>query len=64
MKQSIPSYTLRGYTLHYRDYDGQPHTISLPDMQPGQSYSFVLENMNRTFAFSVLRPNGFSVIDY
>lgn len=64
VKQSIPSYILRGYTLQYTDYDGKPHTINLPDMQPGQSYKFVLENMNRTFAFSVLRPGGFSVIDY
>lgn len=64
VKQSIPTYVLRGYTLQYRDYDGKRHAIALPDLQPGKSYDYVLENMNRTFSFSVLRPNGFSVIDY
>lgn len=64
MKQSIPAYTLRGYILTYEDYDGHPREIALPDLTPGQSHTIVIENMNRTFSFDILRPNGFSATDY
>ncbi len=64
VKNSIPSYTLRGYTLRYNDYEGHQQTIVLPDMQPGESYPFVLKNINAQYSFEVLRPNGFSVIKY
>ena len=32
VKNSIPSYTLRGYTLYYKDGNGQKQTIALPDI--------------------------------
>ena len=64
VKQSIPTYTLRGYILTYEDYDGHPREIALPDLTPGQSHTIVIENMNRTFSFDILRPNGFSATDY
>ena len=64
VKNSIPSYTLRGYTLHYRDGNGQGQTIDLPDMEPGKSYSFVLKNINAQYAFEVKRPGGYKVIEY
>ena len=64
VKNSIPSYTLRGYTLRYTDGNGQEQAIALPDMQPDKSYSFILKNINAQYAFEVVRPNGFSVIKY
>ena len=64
VKNSIPSYTLRGYTLRYTDGNGQEQAIALPDMQPDKSYHFVLKNINEQYAFEVVRPNGFSVIKY
>ena len=64
VKNSIPSYTLRGYTLSYKDGNGQEQTIDLPDMEPDKSYSFVLKNINAQYAFEIQRPGGFKVIEY
>ena len=64
VKNSIPSYTLRGYTLRYADNEGRMQNITLPDMQPGKSYPLVLKNINAQYSFEVMRPNGFSVIKY
>ena len=64
VKNSIPSYTLRGYTLIYRDGNGQEQTIALPDMEPDKSYSFVLKNINAQYAFEIQRPGGYKVIEY
>lgn len=64
VKNSIPSYTMRGYTLRYADIEGRMQTIALPDMQPGEKYPLVLKNINAQYAFEVVRPNGFSVIKY
>jgi len=64
VKNTIPSYTLRGYQLRYADYSGHQQTIALPDMQPGERYPLMLHNVNPQYAFEVMRPNGFSVIKY
>lgn len=64
VKNTIPSYTLHGYTLKFEDGNGTMQTISLPDMQPGERYPLVLKNINSQYNFEVLRPNGFSVIKY
>ena len=64
VKNSIPSYTLRGYHLCYADASGHQQTIALPDMQPGERYPLVLRNVNAQYAFEIMRPNGFSVITY
>lgn len=64
VKNSIPSYTLRGYTLSYQDGNGQEKTIALPDMEPDKSYSFVLKNINAQYAFEIQRPGEYKVIEY
>lgn len=64
VKNSIPSYTLRGYKLLYADNEGRMQNITLPDMQPGEKYPMVLKNINAQYSFEVVRPNGFSVIKY
>lgn len=64
VKNTIPSYTLRGYLLRYQDGKGQQQTIALPDMQLGKKYPMVLKDINAQYAFEVVRPNGFSVIKY
>ena len=64
VKNSIPSYTLRGYQLRYADRSGCMQSIALPDMLPGERYPLVLRNVNAQYAFEVVRPNGFSVIKY
>ena len=64
VKNSIPSYILRGYTLRYKDGNGQEQTIALPDMEPDKSYSFVLKNINAQYAFEIQRPGGYKVIEY
>ena len=64
VKNTIPSYTLRGYLLRYADGDGVQHTVQLPPMEPGSHHTFVLKNINARYAFYVERPGGFSVISY
>ena len=64
VKNSIPSYTLRGYTLRYADRHGHQQAIALPDMHSGKRYPLVLRNVNAQYAFEVVRPGGFSVIKY
>lgn len=63
-KNTIPSYTLRGYKVKYPDRNGVEHFIDLPDMQPGSSHKVVLKNINKEYHFMVIRPNGSSVFDY
>lgn len=64
VKNSIPSYTLRGYTLNYKDGNGQDQTIALPKMEPDKSYHFVLKNINAQYAFDIQRPGRYHVIEY
>ena len=64
VKNSIPSYTLRGYTLNYKDGNGQYQTITLPNMEPDKSYHFVLKNINAQYAFDIQRPGRYHVIEY
>ena len=64
VKNTIPSYTLRGYLLRYADGAGVQHTVQLPPMEPGSRHTFVLKNINARYAFCVERPGGFSVISY
>ncbi len=64
VKNSIPSYTLRGYILRCKDSNGKEQTIALPDMEPGKSYPFVLKNINAQYAFEIQRPDGYQVIEY
>ena len=64
VKNTIPSYNLRGYSLRYADSSGHQQTIALPDMHPGERYPLVLHNVNPQYVFEVVRPNGFSVIKY
>ena len=64
VKNSIPSYTLRGYTLKYQDGKGRIQTVSLPVLEPGTKHTLVLKDVNAQYAFEVLRPNGSSVTKY
>jgi len=64
VKDNIPSYTLRGYSIDYLDYEGQPQHLALPDLQPGTSHTLILRNMNRGFNFTVLRRDGGVAINY
>ena len=64
VKATIPCYTLRGYALKYEDINGTMQTIALPDMQPGETYPLLLNNVNTRYAFEIFRPDGTSVIAY
>ena len=64
VKDSIPSYILRGYKVEYMDGNGVPCTYDLPDLAPGELHTFVLRCINRTYTFKVVRPGGQSVIEY
>ena len=64
VKNSIPSYTLRGYTLRYVDADGQQQSIALPTMLPGQRYDIPVTNINARFKFDICRPDGGACLNY
>lgn len=64
VKNSIPSYVLRGYTLRYNDAEGVRHTITLPEMHPGQRYDISVPNINDQVKFDICRPDGGSCLNY
>lgn len=64
VKNTIPSYTLRGYQLKFVDGNGQTQNVALPDLKPGDKHTIILKNINPQYTFEVIRPNGFSVIKY
>ena len=64
VKNTIPSYVLRGYFVRYDDSSGYKVEQYLNDMIPGRTYTVVLEDINPRFHFEVCRPNGYSVISY
>jgi beta-glucuronidase len=64
IKNDIPSYVLRGYSLEYRSSDGELQQIELPVLNPGDTFSTNLKQVNAQFSFQVLRPGGFCVIEY
>lgn len=63
-KNTIPSYTLRGYSLRYKDAEGKMQVIALPTMEPGKDCRLILRNINERYAFDIVRPNGFVTMDY
>lgn len=64
VKSDIPSYMLRGYSIQYKTKDNELVNIDLPILNPGDTHAVVLKQMNPKFAFEIIRPNGFSVIQY
>ena len=64
VKNSIPSYILRGYTLRYNDAEGVRQTITLPEMHPGQRYDISVPNINDQVKFDICRPDGGSCLNY
>ena len=64
VKNSIPSYILRGYTLIYNDSEGIRQKITLPEMHPGQRYDISVPNINNQVKFDICRPDGGSCLNY
>lgn len=65
VSQSIPCYVLRGYTIRYTDATGTLRSVSLPHLHPGETYTFVLPEINPQYHFAIYPPQAeFPVIDY
>lgn len=64
VKNTIPSYILRGYQLRYKDATSAERTILLPDMMPGEYYDVKVENINSQFKFDICRPDGRPCLNY
>jgi beta-glucuronidase len=64
VKHDIPSYNLRGYRILYVDAKGLTQFLSLPNLNPGDSYSFVMKDVNSGFNFDIIRKDGTSVLKY
>lgn len=63
-KNSIPSYTIRGYFLEYLDSRGQLHKTVIDVLMPGDKRQFTIQNINERYAFSIIRPEGTIVASY
>jgi len=64
VKNSIPDYILRSYKIQYKTIDNKLIEIPLRDLKPGDIFSTALRQVNSSFSFKILRPNGFCVIQY
>lgn len=64
VKNSIPSYTLRGYKLQYLTNENKVIEIDLPELSPEMTHSVELEDINSKYKFKIIRPGGFVVIEY
>ncbi len=64
VKDGIPSYTLRGYTLRYEDAGGTSRTIALPVMEPGSRCEIPVPSVNARFKFDICRPDGGACLNY
>ncbi|MBO4753469.1 MAG: hypothetical protein J5543_02655 [Bacteroidales bacterium] len=64
VKNDIPTYILRGYSIAYTDDKGDFNTIALPELKPSDSHTFILKNANPGFNFDIVRRDGSSVLTY
>ena len=64
VKNSLPSYSLQGYSVKYEDINGNEVVTGLDDLAPGQECSVVLKDINSSYHFSVCRPDGSEVAEY
>lgn len=63
-KNSLPSYTIRGYKITWKTADGQHAEKVLPNMKPGEKILIELENIQKRFAFEIMSPGGYHVTGY
>lgn len=64
VKNDIPSYTLRGYRVEYKDANGKAQKLELPALSPGNEHKFVLKNVNKCYNFNVVRHNSIPCLKY
>ena len=64
IKDDIPSYVLRNYWLEYKNKENRLIRIDLPTLNPGDTFSTELKQVNASFSFRVFSPDGFCVIAY
>lgn len=63
-KATIPSYSVRGYTIRYEDSTGTTRQMPLPDMRPGDTLTIRLPETAQRYAFDIMTPMGFCVCQY
>jgi len=64
IKNDIPEYAIHSYIIQYKTIDNKQVEIPLPVLKPGETYATELKQVNSHFAFKILRPGGFCVIQY
>jgi Beta-galactosidase/beta-glucuronidase len=63
-KNSLPFYTVRGYTINWKTKSGATRWKLLPVLKPGDKITVQLEDLHERFAFEVLSPLGYHVVGY
>lgn len=62
VKKSLPSYTLSGYYIRWKDRNENEHTHPLPNLKPGEDYKVRLTHFHPSSTrIEVVRPNGYVV---
>jgi len=64
VRNSIPSYTIRGYKIQYYTKDNELVEIKIPDLLPDMTYTIELKKINSRFKFKIMRPMNFVVVEY
>lgn len=63
-KNSLPSYTVSGYTIRWKTAAGKTKSKPLPVMQPGDKITVPIEDIQQRFTFEVVSPLGYHVVGY
>lgn len=63
-KNSLPSYTLRGYRVSWMSISGEIQERMLPEMKPGETATVEMENIHPRFSFEIISPAGYRTAGY
>ncbi len=66
VKNDLPCYILRNYTLEWKTADGAMRKLLLPELKPGEKYKTTINNISplEKPVVKVVRPTGYSVTEY
>ncbi|MDR1602178.1 MAG: hypothetical protein LBS42_07080 [Tannerella sp.] len=66
VKNSLPSYTLKGYKLMWKTASGTMDELILPDLKPGEKHKVSITGLSpyEKPVVQVIRPTGYITVEY
>ena len=64
VRDTIPAYSVRGYSLRYANREGKQIVLPVPETKPGETRSFEIDDINGEYKFQVCRPDGGICVEY